>query len=215
MNQLNLKVSDRIEIVAQEKVYKSLIMDIDEEFLKINLPVCNGEYLILNVGEVIEINSYLDEGRCYNFFCKVISRGKEGNIIYYTISTPFKVTKIQRRNSFRVELIKDIEYKIITDAEEDEIDRIPYKIGLMTDLSAGGAKVKIKEPLKREDLVLLNLKLDSIKSEIKCEIARIEDTLDRETLYGLKFMDISSEQSEKIIKDLFEIVRKQRANCRD
>jgi c-di-GMP-binding flagellar brake protein YcgR len=212
VNNLNLEVNDRIEVISQEKAYKALILDIDEEFITVNLPVCNGEYLILDKGEVIVINSSVDEGGCYSFFCKIISRGKEGNIIYYKMSKPFNVTKIQRRNSFRVELIKEVEYKIITGAKENDIDGIAYKNGLMVDLSAGGAKLKIKETMKLEDLVLLNLKLNSIECEIKCEIVRIDNTPDKEILCGLKFIDILPVQTEKIIKELFEIIRRRRAN---
>lgn len=212
MKDFNLEVNDRIEVVSREEAYKSLIMDVEDEFLRINIPVFNGEYLLFEKGEVIRINSYLDESRCYSFSCKIISRGKEGSILYYKISKPFDVTKIQRRNFFRVGLLKEIEYKIITDIADDDIDSIQYKSGLMVDLSAGGLRFKIKEPLKKDELVLVNLKLGDIEFEIKCEIARIEDTLDKEILCGLKFIDILPVQTEKIIKELFEIIRRQRAN---
>lgn len=213
MNNLILKVNDRIEIVSKEKAYKSLIIDVDHETLRINLPVCDGEYLILSKGEKIEVNSYLDESRCYNFFCKVLSRGKEGSIIYYELSRPFDVTKIQRRNFFRVGLVKEMQYKVITGVEENDIDSIPYKNGLIVDLSAGGARLKIIDSIKKEDLILLNLKLNSIEIEIKCEIVRIENSLGKETLCGLRFIDILPAHVEKIIKELFEIIRKQRANA--
>ena len=106
MNNFNLKVNDRIEVIIEEKAYKTLIIDIQDDFLKINLPVNNGEYLMLHSKEKIEMNSYLDDGRCYNFYSEVISRGKENNIIYYKISKPFDIKKIQRRNFFRVDLIR-------------------------------------------------------------------------------------------------------------
>lgn len=211
MNDLILKVNDRIEIISNEIAYKSLIIDVEDETLRINLPVYNGDYLVLHSGEKIEVNSYLDEGRCYNFFCEVLSRGKEGSIIYYKISRPFDVTKIQRRNFFRVGLIKEMQYKVITGVKENDIDDVPYKDGLIVDLSAGGAKLKIKDSINMDDLVLLNLKLNSIELEVKCEMVRIENTQDKEILCGLKFLDILPVQSEKIIKELFEIIRKQRA----
>lgn len=212
MNDLILKVNDRIEIISNENAYKSLIIDVEEETLRINLPVYNGDYLVLHKGEKIEINSYLDESRCYNFFCEVLSRGKEGSIIYYNISRPFDITKIQRRNFFRVGLLEEMQYKVITGVEENDIDDIPYKNGLMVDLSAGGAKLKVKDLIKKDDLLLLNLKLNSVEFEVKCEIVRIENTRDKEILCGLKFVDILSSQVEKIVKELFEIIRKRRAN---
>ena len=85
---------------------------------------------MLHSSEKIEMNSYLDDGRCYKFYSKVISRGKEDNIIYYKISIPFDIKKIQRRNFFRVGLVNTIEYKIITNIDEEDFDNIPYKEGI-------------------------------------------------------------------------------------
>ncbi len=212
MLNFNLEVNDRVEVIVDEKAYKSLIMEVEDDFLRINLPVCDGDYLMLHSGEKIEMNSYFNENGCYNFYCEVISRGKEGNMIYYNISLPFNITKIQRRNFFRVGIVNPIEYKIITSIDKENFNDIPYKEAMMIDLSAGGLKLKIKEDVKKEDLLLVNLKLNKIQFEIKCDIVRIESTADKENLCGLRFIDITSAQSDKIIQELFGIVRKQRAN---
>lgn len=212
MNNFNLEINDRIEVIVEDKVYKALIIDIQDDFLRINLPVNDGDYLMLHSGEKIEMNSYLDEDRCYNFSSEVISRGKEGNIIYFKISIPFDIRKIQRRNFFRVGLVTTIEYKIITNIHEEDYDNIPYKEALMVDLSAGGLKLKVKDEIKKEDLLLINMKLSKLQTELKCDIVRIENTPDKEKLCGLRFIDIISDQSEKIIQELFEIIRRQRAN---
>ena len=211
MNNFNLEVNDRIEVLAQDKTYKALIIDIQDDFLRINLPVNDGEYLMLYSGEKIEMNSYLDADRCYNFHSEVISRGKEGNIIYFQISIPFDIRKIQRRNFFRVGLLQTINYKKITDISKEDFDNIPYKETLMVDLSAGGLKLKTKDDIKKEDLLLIKIKVKELQMELKCDIVRIEDTLDKEKLCGLRFIDIIPAQSEKIIEELFAIVRKQRA----
>ncbi|EHJ01466.1 type IV pilus assembly PilZ [Clostridium sp. DL-VIII] len=213
MNNFNLEVNDKLEVVMGDKIYRALIIDVQEDFLRINLPVNNGEYLMLNPKEEIEMNSYLDENGCFNFYSKIISRGREGNIIYYEISKPFNITKIQRRNFFRVSLVDEVEYKIITNAKEEEFDNIPYEKGLMVDLSAGGLKLKGNGKIDGTDLILVNFKLNSIQFEVKCDIVRIENTMDKQKLCGLRFLDITNAQSEKIIQGLFEIVRRQRANA--
>ncbi|EKQ51073.1 MULTISPECIES: PilZ domain-containing protein [unclassified Clostridium] len=212
MDNFNLKVNDRVEVVVEEKAYKALIMDIQDEFIRINLPVNDGDYLMLHSREKIEINSYLDANRCYSFSCKVISRGKEGSIIYYKLSKPYDIKKIQRRNFFRVNIVNPLEYKIVTNIDEEDFAGVPYEEGLMVDLSGGGLKLKAKETITRNDLLLVNLKLGKVHFEIKCDIVRIEDTIDKEKLFGLRFIDITPAQSEKIIQELFEIMRKQRAN---
>lgn len=213
MNNFNLEINDRIEVFVGDKAYKALIIDIQDDFLRINAPVNDGEYLMLHSGEKIEMNSYLDDNRCFNFYSEVISRGKEGSIIYFQISTPFDVRKIQRRNFFRVGLVAPIEYKKITNIDAEEIDSIPYKESLMVDLSAGGLKLKTKDDINKDDLLLINMKVKELQVELKCDIVRIENTPDKEKLCGLRFLDITAAQSEKIIQELFEIMRKQRANA--
>lgn len=212
MDNFNLEVNDKLEVMMGDKVYKALVLDVEEDFLRINLPVNNGEYLILNSGEEIEMNSYFDENKCFSFCSEVLSRGRERSIIYYKLSKPFDIKKIQRRNFFRVGLTNEIEYKVITNIDEEDIENVSYEKGLMLDLSAGGLKLKAKEDIKKSDLLLVNLKLNKIQFELKCDIVRIENTADKQKLCGLKFTEIAQAQSEKIIQELFEVVRKQRAN---
>lgn len=211
MQELDLRVNDRIEVIKDDKAYKTLIIDIQDDNLRINLPVVDGEYLMLHTNEVIQINSYLDESRCFNFSSKVISRGREGNIIYYSISAPFDVKKIQRRNFFRVNLLDEVQYKVITDVDKEIIDSIPYHNGLMVDLSGGGLKLKVKEKIKKEDIVLVKIAIKAMTIELKCSVARIEVTQEKEILCGLKFLDITQNQTDLIIEELFTIVRKQRS----
>lgn len=212
MRNFKLKVNDRVEVINDEKTYKALIMDLQEDFLQINVPVCDGEYLMLHSKEKIELNSYLENGGCYNFNAEVISRGMEENIVYYRLSKPFNIRKIQRRNFFRVQLIEDIEYKKITNIQEEEFDNLPYKNAIMVDLSAGGLRFKVRDEITKDDLLLVKVKLSEIELLLQCDIVRIEDTLDKEKLCGLRFTDISGAQSELIVKELFKIMRKQRAN---
>ena len=83
----------------------------------------------------------------------------------------------------------------------------------MVDLSAGGLKLKGNEKIGMKDLILVNFKLNTIEFKIKCDIVRIENTMDKQKLCGLRFLDITQAQSEKIIQGLFEVVRRQRANA--
>ena len=101
---------------------------------------------------------------------------------------------------------------MVTNVEEEDYGNIPYNKALMIDLSAGGLKLKTKENIKSDDLILVNLQLNKNQFDLKADIVRIENTIDKEKIYGLRFVDITYSQSEKIIQELFEVVRKQRAN---
>lgn len=212
MVELDLKVNSRIEVIVDEKPYKALITDIEDDNIKINIPVHNDEYLMLNKGDKIEINSYLDERKCFSYYCDVISKGKDNNVIYYKLTIPYDVKKIQRRNFFRVSLVEEVTYKNITDKTEKEIEELPYKSGMMIDLSAGGLKVKTKEKIKDNDVIIMRIKMTSIEVKLKGQIVRIERSFDNEFLYGVKFLDMTDAQADRIIRELFGIMRKQRAN---
>ena len=212
MVNLDLKVNSRIEVVADEKSYKALIIDIEDDNIKINIPVRNDEYLMLYKDDKIEINSYLDDGKCFNYYCNVISKGKDNNVIYYKLTLPYDVRRIQRRNFFRVNLLEEVTYKNITNKTENEIEELPYKSGIMIDLSGGGLKVRTKEKLKGNDIIVMRIKMTGIEVKLKGQIVRIETSIDNNFLYGVKFLDITEMESDKIIRELFEIMRKQRAN---
>nr|WP_321023714.1 PilZ domain-containing protein [Clostridium neonatale] len=212
MVNLDLKVNSRIEVVADEKSYKALIIDIEDDNIKINIPVRNDEYLMLYKDDKIEINSYLDDGKCFNYYCNVISKGKDNNVIYYKLTLPYDVRRIQRRNFFRVNLLEEVTYKNITNKTEKEIEELPYKSGIMIDLSGGGLKVRTKEKLKGNDIIVMRIKMTGIEVKLKGQIVRIEASIDNNFLYGVKFLDITEMESDRIIRELFEIMRKQRAN---
>lgn len=212
MNNFELDVNERIEVVSNDKSYKSLVTDIDDDdSIKINVPVCEGEYLVLYSGQLIEINMYLDSGKCYNFNARVLSKGKEGNIPYYKLSEPFNIRRIQRRNYFRVGVLNHAHYKKITDFESGEADGIPYTDAMMIDLSGGGVKLKINEKVNIHDILSIKMKIKNSDIIVNGEVVRIEISEDKQRLCGIKFLNISQSQTDKIIEELFEVMRKQRA----
>lgn len=212
MVNLKLEVNNRIEVIVDEKYYKALIVDISDDDIKINIPVCNDEYLMLYRGDTIEINSYSDGGQCFNYYCDVVSKGKDNNIIYYKLTKPYDIKKIQRRNFFRVQLLEEVMYKNITNKTEKEIEEMSYTNAIMVDLSGGGLRVKTKEKLKNGDQIIVRIRMTGIEVKLKGEIVRTELYDDNEIACGVKFLDITDAQSDRIIKELFEIARRQRAN---
>ena len=109
-------------------------------------------------------------------------------------------------------LLEEVTYKNITNKTEKEIEELPYKSGIMIDLSGGGLKVKTKEKLKGNDIIVMRIKMTGIEVKLKGQIVRIEASMDNNFLYGVKFLDITEMESDRIIRELFEIMRKQRAN---
>lgn len=211
MNNLKLDVNERLEIISNDRIYKCLVTDFDGECININIPVCEGEYLTAYSGEILEINTYLDSGRCYNFNSRVVSKGKEDNIPYYKLSEPFNIKRIQRRNYFRAEVLNLAHYRNITDIDDEYIDEIPYTEAIMINLSGSGVKLKIRDDVKLQDILSIKMNIKGSDIIVKGEVVRVEITKDNENLCGVKFLDISQSQTDKIIEELFTIMRKQRA----
>ncbi|WP_294155088.1 PilZ domain-containing protein [uncultured Clostridium sp.] len=211
MNNFELDVNERLEIILNDKIYKCLVTDLDDDSIKINIPVCESEYLTVYSGKILEINMYLESGKCYNFNARVLSKGKEGNVSYYKLSEPFNIKRIQRRNYFRVGILNLAHYKNITNFAAEDIDEIPYTEALMIDLSGGGVKLKINDEVKLQDILSIKMNIKNSDIIVRGEVVRIEISEDKQKLCGVKFLDISQDQIDRIIEQLFEIMRKQRA----
>ena len=211
---LELKVNSKIEVIADGKAYKALIIDVEDDNIKINVPVSNDKYLMLYRNDKVEINSYIEDGKCFNYFCDVISKGRENNVVYYKLTLPYDITRIQRRDFFRVSLVEEVSYKNITGKKDKEIEEMSYKTGIMIDLSASGVKIKTKEKLKENDIIVIKIAMTGIEVKLKGKIVRVEKTIDKNYLCGIKFLDITEEESDIIIRELFEISRKQRSNIK-
>ncbi|MBN1041216.1 pilus assembly protein PilZ [Clostridium botulinum] len=208
MSKFILKINDRVEVLVGDRAFKSLVQDIEDDYIKINIPVCEGEYLALKIDNKIELNSYARGGKCFNFHCDVIERGKEGNIIYYKLSEPYNVKEIQRRDFVRVDFMNIVKFKKIMKTADEEVTS--FKDALMIDLSGGGMRFKAKEKLEKYDKLLLEFELNDKLNYLKAQIMRLEITEFGEYLYGVKFIDISEIQRDKVISEIFNIMRKQR-----
>lgn len=212
MNSFELEVNERVEIISDEKAYKSLIVDVEDgDCIKINLPICDGEFLVGDIGKELDINMYSKSGRCYNFNSEIIGKGKEGSIPYYELSSPYNIKRIQRRNYFRVEVTNDTHYKNITHIEnEEEIEEMPFSKAIMIDLSGGGMRLKLKGQVQKNDILLIEVEVKNLNMCLKGEVVRVEVDKDLDKICGIKFLDITDLQVDKIIEELFEIMRRQK-----
>lgn len=208
MVKLRLGLNNRIEVIKNKEIYKSIVQDIREKHIKINIPVNKGEYLSLAMDEEIELIYYDKESSLFNFYCKVIDRVKENNISYYRLSLPYNIKKVQRRNFVRVNVLEFIRYiKENKSLERDKVEN-PVKKAILLDLSGGGMKIRSKENLKKGDILLININHNDIKLDLKGRVVRVKEDND-DYLCGVSFLNIDSKTREKIIKIVFIILRKQ------
>ena len=202
MTKLDLKINGRTEVIYDKVLYKSLIQDINKDELIISIPVADGIYLTIKNGEKIDQYYYDDKGNIYKYTTTVLGRIVENGMPFYKLSLPFNIEKIQRRDYVRVNMINEITY--MTEDSDD------IKKGLILDLSGGGARIKIKEKLSKNDIILVNLNLEGSSLSLKGQIVRVDLTETKEYICGVRFTNISESMKEKIIRLVFTVMRKQR-----
>lgn len=212
MVNFSLDINQKIEVIKGDINFKSLITDVSENGIKINIPISGGEYLFVSKGEELEINTYAGDGKCFRFNTKVIDKIKEDNIPCYTLSEPYNVKKIQRRNFFRVDVYNNVQVKNISGLAESNYNEVKFIDTLMVDLSAGGARIITHERYKEKDLLLIRMNIKDSEFRLKADVIRSEEKDNNQNVYGIKFLDITQSQADKIIEQLFEIMRKRRAS---
>lgn len=204
MKNFTLGINSRVDILWNKGVYKSVVQDYQNQFMYINIPVANGEYLTLERGEEISGIYYDDKGNVYSLDAKVVDKVKEGALPLYKLTEPYNVKKIQRRNFVRVEFTHGIKYK------SETMDKATFYNGILLDLSGGGMRMKIKEKLNSNDKVFVRLQYETEVIEVSGKIIRVQKAPDGEFICGVDFKEISEPERDRIIKTVFTVMRKQR-----
>lgn len=210
MAKLELGINCRIDVLWEEDMYKSTIQDVTDNEILITIPVVDGIYLTLKEGDVTEQIYYDSKGNLFGYKSKVIGRTTENNIPFYRLSKPYDITRIQRRDYVRVNVVQVINYIREEDLKEEIKGEKKYEHALLLDLSGGGMRIKIKEEIKAEDIIVANLIYENQKIIVRGKVVRADKTDDKKYICGIKFYDIDNTTREKIIRTVFTIMRKQR-----
>ena len=98
-------INSKLEVRVDDEIYKTRVQDSNSKNLVISVPVIGGVYLTLRTGEEIDLIYYDDKANIFNFKSKIINRIVENGVPYYSITLPYNVKKIQRRNYVRVDTV--------------------------------------------------------------------------------------------------------------
>lgn len=204
MAKFEIKVNENIEILYNKEIYKSKIQDVEEDSISIYLPGSEGRYLPLEIGEETEIVYYGERYKVYSFKCKVVKRSADGAVRLLTLGKPYDIERIQRRNFVRVSYVESVQYGV-----SEESSDVVYKKATLLDLSGGGLKFRTADKLQKEELITLRLKYQDNELFMKSKIVRRNRNDSGDYTYGVEFIDISEMNREKIIRLVFQIMRKQ------
>lgn len=209
-----LSLNMKCEVEYKDKMYKSLIQDISEKYIGVSIPVNQGEYLVLQNGEEVDV-IYYDEKNVYSFSTKIVGRKTEG-ITMLLLAPPGKITKIQRRKFFRIDFAAKVKLlKVDRDIKAETFKRLSetnegFKEGFLLDLSGGGLRIRLETKVEYGDMFIVKIPVDDSYIPVLCSCVRcIKEYNISSYACGFSFYNISENVREKIINYIFQIMRKQ------
>ncbi|MDT8716639.1 PilZ domain-containing protein [Clostridium sp. 19966] len=213
---IELNINSRVEILKDDMAFKSIIQDTNEENLSISLPVRDGVYITPQVGEQLEV-IYYDNTHVYKFTATVITRKKEQNVPVLILDRPKNIIKIQRRKFVRINIRYSIKYsKLINKIDRKKLEQIKEDdlnlSGVLVDLSGGGFRLKTADELSLNEFILGNMSIEGENIKIFGEVVRKEKAEDKQFYYGISFIEMDDKTRDKIIQNIFKIMRKQLKN---
>jgi len=223
------KVGDKIEIVRidrrtwEEKdvQYISKIADIKDEYFYIFTPIKEGVYVTFYIDEIVRVYKVSNDG-VWVFDGVIEERLREPEYMI-KVKQISDVRKIQRRMFFRLPINLDIFVKLLNSdqmqkantPEKEVIDEFSEgKIvkALTKDISGGGVCFIAQEEFETGDLVLTKIPVEQEELILKAQILRkerIEHPAYR-FMYGCKFVGVTQNEIDKIVKFIFAQQKKMR-----
>ena len=209
-----INIGDKLQVKAIDKrnnnSYVSQISDIkDGDIIEILFPIYKNNIVYFLDGERLELILYKQEAI---FELLTIVEGKIfGNIPTLRLKVVSELKRIQRRNFYRLKIVKPIKYRII-DILDNSDKTIKYHEGILLDVSEGGIMFYSKKEMEIKDLLELEIKLDTnSKMILKGTIVRKQYNTEKSFLYeyGVRFEEISKADKDILMKFIFQEQRKQ------
>lgn len=235
MAAVSIEIGTKVDLVAMvksketkdAKVYKSQVLEvIDNQHFQIATPIEGYKILLLPVGERFEATFY-NGPKIYICQVRITDRYKVRNQYVTDIETVTSLKKFQRREYFRLEYTRDMEYHLPENGEEvdsktketqviEEIPRI-FDKGILLDISGGGCRFTSREKIASGEKLLIRIPLEGEEKKILTVIgkvlsSRLLESHGRSHEQRVEFVEISTETREEIIKFVFEQERKNRKN---
>lgn len=211
-------INNKIDIIWDDGDYKSTIEDVTGEYIAISIPIREGQYIPLRVGEKLEVIYYAGKD-LFKFYTVVTGRKVDG-IPIILLAVPEELVHVQRRRYVRIPVMLDFTFKKFDRFLESEykkylngiIKNIGHVInkGSILDISGGGMRVSINEPLLKNDYLLVRMAIDDEEFFFKTKVARIEGIKGNQHFYGLRFEEIDERVRDRIIRFTFKLMREQR-----
>lgn len=190
---------------ADQPEFKARVAESDDSCIWIEIPLQmdTGRYGMFQVDEMLEITFVDGDGMKSHFLTSVIAKRQDG-IRMLGLAKPYvdDVVRMQRRSFLRVDASLELAVK-----QEDG----RRSVVRTDDISGGGASFivgvnhEFQERQTLECWLVLNYRNDEVDHvHFTAEIVRIQPRSEKYIVIMVKFMDISGQEQQKIVRYCFE-----------
>lgn len=196
-----------IDASGHKHVYTSQVVELHpNEFIDILIPIHKNHDIYLKQDALLKL--IISKGEAVYEIRAVLYEKLFGRIPLYRLQVADEINKIQRRNFYRLKLMRDIEAALVEDFKERKYGE-RFKCNLH-DISAGGLLISTSKELKENDMLEFTLNLNGKKLIVFGIIIRrtLTDNYRAKYSYGIKFERTSDFERNEITKFIFEEQRR-------
>lgn len=135
---------------GQEIYYKSIIQEVDDDYIAIGIPMRNNDQLFMHKNSTWEFRLYKKD-TLYFFRSRCLGHKKEDQISLYLIEWPDEVRRLQRREFFRFPCSFDAHYWILKKPWNADDSTLPDPLTKDRDIKRSTIAGK-EEPLTLKEL---------------------------------------------------------------
>ena len=220
-----LSIGDKIDIKKRREdtlqvhrdIYCSQLIELENDTtLKITMPTLGTNLILLTQGVQYECIFYTQKGLQEGIF-EVTERKKEGNLPIVMLEARSGLTKVQRREFYRLQCTLPLKYRIAKKDEKipkEKITDLEWNDGVVLDLSGGGLRFVTKDKIAQNQYVQIKL-IVSVKDEYR-ELYIYGEIINNRAVrnnvrlreYRVQFDNIAEVDQDSIVAYIFEEERK-------
>ncbi|MCQ1527979.1 flagellar brake protein [Lutispora saccharofermentans] len=206
-------IGDKVQVktIGKENSYSyaSQVANIEnDDIIEILFPMYKRNTIYILNGERIELIINKQDA-VLEFSAVVIDKNYE-SIPVLKLKITSEPKRVQRRNFYRLKIVKPIKYRVVSQIDSDE--EIPeYDEGILTDISEGGIMFYARKEMDINNLLELEMDFESDTTmKLRAVIVRKQYNIEKSHLYeyGARFKDLGKADSKVLTKFIFQEQRK-------
>ncbi len=220
-----IKKENEGKIESEIRVYSSQVYDVlAEDRIEIAMPMKKAKLIVLSIDREYTLSFYTDTS-IYQCRAKVVDRTKRNNVYLLTMQVIGKLSKEQRREYFRFSCALQVDIRELEPLEIEALERkikkeefvipdLPYKKGVIVDISGGGLRFISDFKYDVNSVLLCKYQLDGDKGmkvyDLLGKVLHVKAMENREGTFEcrVQYINIDKETREEIIKFIFGEERK-------